>query len=106
VASRWHLGLGPTDPTSEALVVYNVDNVDGTITVEAVGPGGPSAVPSLTDIPIGAGEVITIDLVDPDALAAELIVQSSTRVFVERSLPRGGGLTGTSGSWALPAAGQ
>jgi hypothetical protein len=106
VASRWHLGVGPTDPTSAALVVYNVDNVDGTITVEAVGPGGPSAVSSLTDIPIGAGQVITIDLIDPDVLDTELIVQSSTRVFVERSLPRGNGLAGTSGSWALPAAGD
>ena len=106
VASRWHLGLGPSDPTTAALVVYNVDNVDGTITIEAVGPGGPSAVPSLTDIPIGAGQVITIDLVDADALNAELIVQSTNRVFVERSLPRGNGLVGTSGSWALPAAGN
>jgi hypothetical protein len=103
VASRWHLGIGPTEPTPAALVVYNVDNVDGTITIESVGPGGPSAVPTLTDVPIGAGQVITIDLVDPDVLNAELIVQSSNRVFVERSLPRGNGLTGTSGSWALPA---
>ena len=106
VASQWHLGIGPTDPAAAALVVYNVDNVDGTITIEAVGPGGPSAVPSLTDLPIGAGQVITIDLVDPDVLNAELIVRSSNRVFVERALPRGNGLTGTSGSWALPAAGD
>ncbi len=106
VSSRWHLGIGPTEPAPAALVVYNVDNVEGTITVEAVGPGGPSAVPSLTDIPIGAGEVITIDLVDPDVLDTELTVQSSTRVFVERALPRGNGLAGTSGSWALPAAGE
>jgi hypothetical protein len=106
VASRWHLGIGPSDPASAALVVYNVDNTDGSITVEAVGPGGPSAVPSLTDLPIGAGQVITIDLIDPGVLNAELIVQSSTRVFIERSLPRGNGLAGTSGSWALPAAGD
>ncbi len=105
VASRWHIGIGPSDPTSEALVVYNVDNADGTITIEAVGPGGPTAVPSLTDIPIGPGQVISIDLVDPDVLDRELIVQASTRVFVERSLARGDGLSGASGSWALPAAG-
>jgi hypothetical protein len=105
VASRWHIGIGPTDPATAALVVYNVDNVDGTITIEAVGPGGPSAVPTLTDLPIGAGQVITVDLVDADVLNAELIVQASTRVFVERSLPRGNGLIGTSGSWTLPATG-
>lgn len=103
VASRWHLGIGPSEPTTAALVVYNVDNVDATITIEAVGPGGPSAVPSLTDLPIGPGQVITIDLVDPDVLDAELIVQSSSRVFVERALQRGNGLDGSSGSWALPA---
>ncbi len=61
---------------------------------------------SLTEIPIGAGQVITIDLVDPDVLDRELIVQSTNRVFVERRLPRGGTLAGTSGSWALPAAGD
>jgi hypothetical protein len=106
VASRWHVGIGPSDPATAALVVYNVDNVDGTVTIEAVGPGGPSAVPSLTDVPIGAGQVITIDLVDPDVLGNELIVQATNRVFVERALPRGNGLAGTSGSWALPAAGD
>ncbi len=103
VASRWHLGIGPSEPTTEALVVYNVDNGDGTITIQAVGPGGPSDVPSLTDLPIGAGQVISIDLVDPDVLNTELIVQSTNRVFVERSLSRGNGLAGSSGSWALPA---
>jgi hypothetical protein len=106
VASRWHVGIGPSEPASSALVVYNVDNVDGTVTIEALGPGGPSAVPSLTEIPIGAGQVITIDLVDPDVVNTELIVQSTNRVFVERTLPRGNGLAGTSGSWALPAVGN
>jgi hypothetical protein len=106
VASRWHLGIGPSGPAAGALVVYNVDNVDGTVTIEAVGPGGPSAVTSLTDLPIGAGQVTTIDLVDAGVLGRELIVQSSNRVFVERLLPRGDGLAGASGSWALPAAGN
>ena len=106
VASRWHIGIGPSTPAPGALVVYNVDNVDGTVTIEAVGPGGPSPVASLTDVPIGAGQVISVDLEDPDVLDRELIVQSSNRVFVERRLPRGGDLDGTSGSWALPAAGD
>jgi len=63
-------------------------------------------VPGLIDLPIGAGQVITIDLVDPAVLDRELIVQSSNRIFVERSLPRGDGLAGASGSWALPASGN
>lgn len=104
VASRWHIGIGPAEPTPAALVVYNVDNVEGAITVQAVGPAGPTAVPSLTDVPIAPGGVLTIDLVDPDVLNRELIVDSSTRVFVERSLSRGTGREGRSGSWALPFA--
>ena len=103
VANRWHIGIGPTEPTESALVIYNVDQEQATITIEAVGPGGPSAIPSLTDIPLGPGVVLTIDLLAPDALGQELIVNASNRVFIERSLERGGGLSGRSGSWALPA---
>ena len=103
VATQWHLGIGPSDPTTAALVVYNVDNVDGTVTVEAVGPGGPTAIEGLTDVPIGPGAVLTIDLTAPDALNRELILTASNRVFVERSLSRGGDLSGRSGSWAVPS---
>ena len=103
VAARWHVGIGPSVATPGALVVYNVDNLDGTITIESVGPAGPSAVDSLTDIPIAPGEVITIDLEDPDVLNRELIISATNRVFVERLLSRGGDLPGRSGSWALPA---
>ncbi len=47
-------------------------------------------------------------LESPDALDTELILKSTNRVFVERSLPRssasgGGELAGRSGSWALPS---
>ena len=104
VASRWHLGIGPSEPAASALVIYNVDNVDGTVSIESVGPSGPSAVASLTDIPIAAGSVTAIDLVDPDVIDRELIVQTTNRVFVERLLPRGGELIGRSGSWAMPSA--
>ncbi len=103
VASTWHVGIGPDQPAEDALVIYNVDNVEGSVTVRAVGPAGPTAVESLTDVTIGPGEVITLDLVDPDVLGRELIIETTNRVFVERLLPRGGDLPGVSGSWALPA---
>ncbi len=106
VAYRWHLGIGPATPTEEALVVYNVDQELASITIEAVGPGGPVAIPSLTDISLGPGAVITVDLTAEDAIGQELILNSSNRVFVERLLPRGGDLSGRSGSWALPATDQ
>ncbi len=102
VASQWHIGVGPSTPTPEALVVYNIDNAAGTLTVEAVGPAGPSAVPSLTDIPIPPGAVVLVDLEADAVLDQELIITATNRVFVERLLPRGGGLAGRSGSWALP----
>jgi hypothetical protein len=105
VASRWHVGIGPSSPTPEALVVYNVDNVEGTVTIQSVGPAGPTDVAGLTDIPIGPGAILTIDLVAPEVIDRELIVQSSNRVFVERSLDRGADLEGRSGSWALPSTG-
>lgn len=103
VASRWYVGIGPSVPTSGALVVYNVDNLEGTITIESVGPAGPSPVVGLTDIRLAPGEILTLDLEDPDVLNRELILTSTTRVFVERLLSRGGDLPGRSGSWALPA---
>lgn len=105
VPYRWHIGVGPTEPTEEALVVYNVDQEQATITIEAVGPSGPSPIPSLTDIPLAPGAVITIDLVAADALGQELIINASNRVFIERSLERGGTVSGRSGSWTLPASG-
>lgn len=103
VASTWHMGVGPAVPTEQALVVYNIDQSEATVTVEAIGPGGPSAVPSLAEIPLAPGSIITIDLVDPDVIGQELIVRSTSRVFIERLLPRGGDLEGRSGSYLLPA---
>ncbi len=105
VATVWHMGIGPSVPATGAIVVYNVDNVDGTVTVDAVGRGGPTPVDGLADIPLAAGAVLTIDLESPEALGAELIVSSTNRIFVERLLPRGEGLEGRTASWALPGSG-
>ena len=105
VASTWHVGIGPDEPTEDALVLYNVDNVDASVTIEAVGPAGPVAVPSLTDIPLGPGAVLTVDLVADAVLGQELIVSSSNRVFVERSLRRDADDDARTGSWALPSSG-
>lgn len=102
VASTWHVGTSPRQPTQDALVVYNADNTAGTVTVSAVGQSGPVPVPGLEEIPINGAAVITIDLVDPIVLGRELILESTSRVFVERSLPTGRGDTRSS-SWAVPA---
>ena len=104
VPTTWHLGIGPDEPTEEAIIVYNIDQTDATITVSAIGPGGEFDIPSLTDVELPRGSIITVDLTDPDAVGQELIVRSTSRVFIERLLPRGGDLEGRSGSWLLPSA--
>ncbi len=105
VANTWHMGIGPAQPTEDALVVYNIDQIDATITVSVVGPDGPSVVPSLDQVTLTSGGITTIDLVDQDVLGRELIVTSTSRVFIERSLPRNNDLPGRSGSWLLPSSG-
>jgi hypothetical protein len=102
VATTWTMAVGPSSPTEDALVVYNVDNAEATVTVEAVGAGGPVAIPGLDAIPLAPAGVITIDLTDDAALDRQLIVRSTTRIMVERALSAGEGL-GRSGSWALPS---
>ena len=102
VATEWHLAAGPTEPVEDGLVVYNADNVAGTVSVFAVGRSGPVAVEGLQNLVIGAASLVTIDLVDPLVLDRELIVTSTNRVFVERSVPTGRGATRTV-SWAVPA---
>jgi hypothetical protein len=102
VATEWHLAAGPAVPVEDGLVVYNADNVAGEVSVYAVGRSGPVAVEALQGLDIGAASLISIDLVDPLVIDRELIVTSTTRVFVERSVPTGRGATRTV-SWALPA---
>lgn len=102
VASEWHIAAGPRQPVEDGLVVYNADNAAGVVSVYAVGRSGPVPVDGLQDVEIGAASLITIDLVDPLVLDRELIVRSTTRVFVERSIPTGRGTT-RSAAWAVPA---
>ena len=102
VARTWHIGMSPVAPTEEALVIYNADNSPGTVSVLAVGQSGPVAVDGLTDITIQGASILPIDLVDPVVLGRELIIESTSRVFVERSFPTGRGDTRSS-SWAVPA---
>ena len=87
VATSWYVGISPDEPTEDALVVYNADNTAGTVTVLAVGQSGPVPVAGLEELELGAASIITIDLTDPVVLGRELIVQSTSRIFVERSFP-------------------
>lgn len=103
VASTWHLVAGPETATSAALVIFNPDNTPGTLTVQSVGPDGLEPVPGLEAIEIGAAAIATIDLTVEQAIGRELVVTSTGRIFVERSLLSGSG-EGRTSSWLVPAA--
>ncbi len=101
VSNRWHLVSVPRESAPASLVLYNVDNIDGLVTVEAIGPEGPAAVPGLIDIELPAAAILTIDIGNLGEFAGrELTVTSTTRIFAERSLPSGSGRTA---AWAIPA---
>ncbi len=101
LATTWYVGQSPTEPTEDALVIHNGDLTEGTISISAVGASGPVPVPALQEVTIPGSSFITVDLTDEVVLGRELIVESSSRIFVERSFPTGRGATRTS-SWAVP----
>lgn len=103
LARVWHVPVAPSEPAAAALVVYNADASPGTVTVSAVGSSGPVPVPGLENIVIPAAGVVTIDLVDPIVVGRALIIESTSRVFVERAFPNGRGDLRNI-SWAVPAA--
>ena len=105
VATTWTMALAAEEAVEDALVVYNVDAVDAVVTVQAVGPNGLENVPSLTEVGLPAYGLTTIDLTDEAAVGRQLIVRSTSRVFVERLLPRGPEAQGRVGSWPLPVEG-
>ncbi len=100
VPNAWFIGIGPEEPTERGLVVFNVDNAPGAVTVAVVEGGVTEPIPALTDLEIGTASVLAIDL-PAEAVGRPLLITSTTRVFVERSLPSGVG--GRSTAWALPA---
>jgi hypothetical protein len=102
IPSVWTLGIGPGEPTEDALFVYNTTNAPATVTVQAVTPDGLANVPGLEALELPAAGILPISLVDPSALDAQLVLQATAPVFVERSIPREPGAQGRSSSWAVP----
>jgi hypothetical protein len=102
IPSTWYVSEGPDEPVESALVLHNADNSPGTVSVYAVGRSGPVPVEGLVDVPYRAAQRITLDLTDPLVLGRQLVVEATTRVFVERSFPSGVGDLRTP-SWAIPA---
>ena len=105
VSSTWTMAVGVDQPTTAALVAYNIDALDATITVQAVTPDGIVNVPGLEAVVFPANGLITIDLVDDLAIGNQLIIRSTSRLFVERLLPREENAQGRVASWPLPTEG-
>ena len=102
LATTWHLATGPSEPIDAGVIVFNADNAEGTVSVSVVGTSGPVPVPELQDLALPPAGLLAIDLTDPLVIDREIIIESTTRVFVERSYPTGRGATRTS-AWAVPA---
>ena len=101
--TRWSMAVGTDLAVDDVLVVMNLDYLDGTVAVKALGPGGEVEVPGLEKVPLPKSGVITIAIPDEAAaLGVPLVVESTQRIVVERLLPRGGSLRGRSGSLAMP----
>jgi hypothetical protein len=100
---RWSMAIGTDLAVDNTLVVMNLDFLDGTVTVKALGPGGEVAVPGLEKVVLPKSGVVIIAIPDEAAaLGVPLVVESTQRIVVERLLPRGGDLRGRSGSLAMP----
>lgn len=103
VAQTWHVPIGVDFGVADALVVYNTSFTEGTVTVSVLGPGGAQPLPGLEDLPLAASGLLSISLEDPAALNGPLVVTATTRVVVERRLPRGDAtIRGRTGSFAIP----
>lgn len=102
-ATRWSMAIGTSMAVPDVLRVLNATGLEGTVTVKSLGPGGETPIGGLTDLPIAANGLISIDFsnVDRVVLGQPLIVESTQAILVERQLPRGEGLRGRSGSFPL-----
>ncbi len=102
IANTWYVGLGPAVATEGGLVLYNNTRTDSVVTLQAITPEGVQTLPGFADITVAAGAIRPLDIPDA-ALGNQLIVRSTTQVFVERILPREPDAQGRVAVWAVPA---
>jgi hypothetical protein len=102
VATRWHVPIGFDLALEQALVVINVSFSEGTITVNALGPGGEQPLPGLEDIVLPPNGIVAVDLGDPSIVGEHLVVQTDVPVVVERRPERSRDLRGRSSALGVP----
>jgi hypothetical protein len=86
-----------------ALSILNTTALEGTFTVAAIGPGGQVNLPSLTDVPLTAAALASLNV--PEGVNdAEIVITATVPVVVQRRTTRGHGLVGFGIVGALPVA--
>jgi hypothetical protein len=102
VATRWHVPIGFDLALEQALIVMNVSFSEGTISINALGPGGEQPLPGLEDIVLPPNGIVAIDLGDPAVVGEHLVVQTDVPVVVERRPERSPDLRGRSSALGIP----
>lgn len=100
---RWSMAVGTSMAVPDVLRVLNVTGLDATVTVKGIGPGGETPIEGLTDLPIAANGLLSLDFSDVDrvVLGRALVIEATENILVERLIPRGEQLRGRSGSFPL-----
>jgi len=96
--TSWWLPAGPSVPVERGLVVLNLDNVERTVSVSALGADGEVALGGLAEVVVAPAGRVDLDLVTDVALNQPLVVRSDGRVLVERTVPSAGLF---SSAWAI-----
>lgn len=99
-STMWSAPSGVT-ASEDALQIMNTTSQEATVSVLQIGPAGAVVLGGLEALVLPAGGVLSIG-VPPGLPDAQIIVQSTTTVVVQRLLLRGHGLFGRSTVLALP----
>jgi hypothetical protein len=99
-STTWSAPSGVT-PSEDSLQVMNTTSIEATVSVLQVGPAGAVVLGGLESLVLPPGGVLSIG-VPPGLPDAQIIVQASVAVVVQRLLLRGHDLFGRSAVLALP----
>jgi len=99
-STMWSAPSGVT-ASEDALQIMNTTSIEATVSVLQVGPAGAVVLGGLESLVLPAGGVLSIG-VPPGLPDAQIIVQATTTVIVQRLLLRGHDLIGRSAVLALP----
>lgn len=101
LTGTWRVPSGLAQGARNALSVLNASALDGTYTLSTIGPGGKRPLPGFIDVALPAASLVFLD-VPEGATDAEVVVEATVEIVVQRRTRRGGGLAGFGIVGALP----